>query len=170
MTFKVTWKTHVICTAISLIISLMLDKLIDNIVIGLSETNILYYPTFWPQANFMILVLLLLFPITLVHEFIHGTSYRAFKGKVRFGFKGIYAYCQETSGIAIERVKYLIILLSPLVAISIIALVIGGWIGNLVYLLNLMGSSGDLYMAYKVSRCGRGSRIIDRPFGYEVIV
>lgn len=169
MIYKITWKTHMICTLISLAISLMMGRLIDNIMVGLSDTDILFRMIPWPQASFMVLVVLLMVPITLVHEYIHGVFYRSFKGKVRFGFKGIYAYCQETSGIAIERVNYLIVLLSPLVFISILAVLIGGWIGSLVYLLNLMGSSGDLYMAYKVSLCGKGSRVIDRPFGFEVI-
>lgn len=36
-------------------------------------------------------------PITLIHELIHGCAYATFGGKIKFGFKGIYAYAQEIS-------------------------------------------------------------------------
>lgn len=40
----------------------------------------------------VISILVLMIAITLVHEIIHCIVYSLFGSKVKFGFKGIYAY------------------------------------------------------------------------------
>ena len=47
--------------------------------------------------------------ITIIHEAIHGLCAKLFGGKVIFGFKGIYAYCQEVSGKELHRTKFLLV-------------------------------------------------------------
>jgi hypothetical protein len=95
--------------------------------------------------------------------------YKLFGGKVKFGFKGIYAYTQEISGLPIQRTKFLIVLLMPTVIISIISVLLPGWLGGIVYLLNLLGSSGDLFMSFKLCMYKSNSRINDRNYGFDIV-
>lgn len=108
-------------------------------------------------------------PITIVHELIHGTTYRIFGGKVKYGFKGIYAYTHEVSELALDRSKFLVVLLAPVVIISLVSLCLPIWLGGMIYFLNLLGSVGDLYMAFILCRYRNESRIIDRKYGFGVI-
>jgi len=108
-------------------------------------------------------------PISIVHEGIHGLVYKVFGGKVKYGFKGIYAYTQEISEMPIDRVKFLIILLAPLAVMSIITLLLPLWLGGMIFFLNLLGASGDLYMSYKLIKYDYNSKIIDRKYGFDVV-
>jgi len=127
------------------------------------------YPTGSIEINIFIYVILLMIPISIVHEAIHGMAYKLFGGKVEYGFKGIYAYTQEVSGQAIERTKFLIILLAPLTIMSVLTLLLPYKLGGIIYLLNLLGASGDLYMSLKLIRYGWNSKIIDKKYGFDVI-
>jgi len=108
-------------------------------------------------------------PISIVHEAIHGLAYEFFGGKVKYGFKGIYAYTQEVSEIPIDRIKFLIILLAPLTVMSILTLLLPVWLGGIIFLLNLLGASGDLYMSYKLIKYDSNSKIVDRIYGFDVV-
>ena len=98
MSFKLTWKSYVICFLISLILLLILNPIFDGILSDLFYGGIIFYPTKNLILNFNICTMLLMVPITAVHEIIHGAAYKVFGGKVKFGFKGIYAYTMEISG------------------------------------------------------------------------
>jgi hypothetical protein len=39
----------------------------------------------------------------------------------------------------------------------------------MLFLLNLVGSTGDLYMAFYLCKLSNGSKIIDRNYGFDVI-
>ena len=108
-------------------------------------------------------------PITMVHERTHGIVYTFFGGKVKYGFKGIYAYTQEISEKPIGRVEFLIVLLSPMVVISLLSLLLPIWIGGMVFILNALGSCGDLYMAITLSKYDWHSKIIDKSYGFDII-
>ncbi|WP_139906462.1 DUF3267 domain-containing protein [Clostridium thermarum] len=98
------------------------------------------------------------------------SSHEGFTGsKVKFGFKGIYAYCHEISGIKIHRTKFLLVLLAPVTVISIFSLLIPMWLGGIVFILNLLGSSGDLLMSFYLIRTDSSSYILDKAKGFEVI-
>ncbi|MBU3090573.1 DUF3267 domain-containing protein [Clostridium sp. CF011] len=108
-------------------------------------------------------------PISIVHESIHGLAFLAFGGKVRYGFKGIYAYTQEISELPIDRTKFLIILMAPLTVLSIITLLLPIWLGGIIFLINLLGASGDLYMSFKLIRYDFNSKIVDKKYGFDVV-
>ena len=119
--------------------------------------------------NFFISIILLMVPISIVHEGIHGAAYKLFGGKVRFGFKFIYAYTQEISEKPLLRVKFLMVLLAPLTAMSVLSLFLPSWLGEMVFLLNLLGASGDIYMALFLCKFNYQSKIIDRNYGFDVV-
>ncbi|MCB2295206.1 DUF3267 domain-containing protein [Clostridium algoriphilum] len=169
MSFKITWKTHVICTLVAFAIAQLLGSIASDIVENFIIKPFIFYPTKNLIVNFYIYVLLLMIPISIVHEGIHGLVYKAFGGKVKYGFKGIYAYTQEISEMPIDRVKFLIILLSPLAVMSILTLFLPLWLGGMIFFLNLLGASGDIYMSFKLIKYDSNSKIVDRIYGFDVV-
>lgn len=169
MSFKVTWKTHIICFLLALLVSLAMNNTAGLIIENFCSSGLVFYPTGSLVANFYIQITILMIPVTIVHELIHGITYKLFGGQIEYGFKIIYAYTHEISGLAIERTKFLIILLAPLVMISIVSIFFPIWIGGMIYYLNLLGSVGDLYMAFHLSRCSHSAKIIDRRYGFDVV-
>lgn len=167
--FKITWKTHIRIISGTYIFALVFNNIINPILDKFLLNEFIFYPTKHIILNFYIYVFLLLIPISIIHEGIHGLTYKLFGGKVKFGFKYIYAYTQEISGIPIERDNFLIVLLMPLTIISILCVCIPDKIGSIIFLLNLLGSSGDVYMALTLKKYDSNSKIIDKAYGYDVI-
>lgn len=169
MSFKITWKTHIICIFIALIIVEILGSNVDTILDNFFLKPFIFYPTKYLAINFYIYALLLMVPISIIHECIHGLVFKAFGGKIKYGFKGVYAYTMEVSELPIERTKFLIILLAPLTLISIATLLLKSQLGGVIFLFNLLGASGDLYMSFRLIKCHWNSKIIDRSYGYDVV-
>jgi len=168
MSFKITWKTHVMCFLISVIIVLFFWNTANVIVENFIMKDFVEYPTKFISVNFYIVILLLLVPIIAIHEVLHGISFIIFGGRVKYGFKGIYAYTMEVSAKPIQRVKFLIVLLMPVTVISLFSLILPLWLGGMIYFLNLLGSTGDLYMAALLMRLDSDSSIIDRKYGFDI--
>lgn len=169
MSFKISWKTHVICIFIAIIIVEILGSTADNIMDNFFLRPFIFYPTKFVVVNFYLYALLLMVPISVIHEGIHGLAYKVFGGKVKYGFKGIYAYTMEISELPINRTKFLIILLAPLTVMSILTLLMPSRLGGVIFLFNLLGASGDLYMSFKLIRFGSTSKIVDRIYGFDVV-
>lgn len=169
MSFKLTWKGYAICILISVILILILNPIFDGILSDLFHQDIIFYPTKNLVVNFYLYSMLLMIPITVVHEMMHGAAYKVFGGKVKFGFNGIYAYTMETSGKKIPRLQFLIVLLAPLTVISVLSLLFPGWLGRSIFFLNLIGASGDIYMALFLCRFSYYSKIIDRSYGFDIV-
>lgn len=169
MSFKVSWKLHIGCFVIAYIFCYIEQNRISDLFISLLSQNELMNFTGNTLVDLIIFLIVIFIPITFVHELLHGAVYKLFGGKIRFGFKGVYAYAQETSGIALYRTKFLLVLLAPVTVISIASVFIQGSIGCLVFLLNLLGSTGDLLMAFYLCRSNENSYVIDRSYGFDVI-
>ncbi|MGH4125298.1 MAG: metalloprotease family protein [Clostridium sp.] len=58
----------------------------------------------------------------------------------------------EVSAKPIQRVKFLIVLLLPVTVISVVSLFLPLWVGGMIFFLNLLGSSGDLLMAFSLMK------------------
>lgn len=169
MSYKVDKKLHAICLILSSVIFFLLYSFtIENV--GASFDSVLSnFPTpIWP-VNFLIASFVAIFIISLIHECIHALFYIIFGGKVKIGYKFIYAYTMETSGKAINCSKFVIILLAPLVIISIISLSLNNWIGYMIFLYNLVGATGDIVMAFTVFVHGKNGMIKDTKDGFDVI-
>ncbi|MBK5240149.1 DUF3267 domain-containing protein [Clostridium sp.] len=169
MSFKISWKTHVICIFIALIIVKILGSNADSIIDNFFLRPFIFYPSEYLVINFFIYALLLMVPISIIHESIHGFAFKVFGGKVKYGFKGIYAYTMEISQLPIERTKFLIILLAPVTVMSIASLLLPTSLGGVIFLFNLLGASGDLYMSYRLMKCHFNSKIVDRIYGFDVV-
>ena len=127
MNFVITWKTHLICLAISLLTALIIYPYINYTLSHFFLSFLIFYPTPYYVLNFFLYILIFMIPITIVHEGIHGLLHIIYGGKIKFGFKGIYAYTFETSGRPISRNRFITVLLSPIVLISITSLLIPSW-------------------------------------------
>lgn len=92
-----------------------------------------------------------------------------FGGKVEFGFKSMYAYAREKSGLMLTRTKFLIVLLLPAIIIALISLIIPQRIVEVVFLLNTLGSVGDIIMAIYLCKVDDNSYILDGKYGFDVI-
>lgn len=166
--FKVNWRLHFRIFLIQLIVLFIWYEEISSML----ENSILNIPSFCIFTNslfgLMFLLLAIMFLVCLIHELIHGFTYRAFGGSFRLGFKGIYAYCQETSGIMVTRTQFLAVLLMPVTIISIMGALFPRVMG-LFYILNLFGSIGDIYMALYLCKLNKSIKIIDRNYGFDII-
>lgn len=169
MSFKVSWKIHILVFSIGYILCLIEKNAILNVFVGLLLEKVIIEFTGNMRIDLIIFLFIILMPITLVHELIHGFSYIIFGGKVRYGFKVIYAYAQETSGIALHRTKFLAVLLAPLTIISVLSIFMPKYIGGIVYILNLLGSIGDLLMVLYLCKSNDNSYVVDKSYGFDII-
>lgn len=169
MSFKLSWRTHIICFFMSLFLTFLLGNtkytIIENFIMEIYPL----YPEKFLILTFFLSVILLLIPMIAVHEAIHGITYTIFGGRVKYGFKGIYAYTMEVSEKPIERTKFLIVLLMPVIIISLLSMLLPSWLGGIIYFLNLLGSTGDLYMAILLIKLDNNSKIIDKSYGFDVV-
>lgn len=169
MSFKITWKVHIICFFLAYIFCFIQRDIISNLFLDLVIKHRAFYFTRIYFLDIIIAIFILTIPITFVHEIIHGMAYRIFGGKIKFGFKGIYAYTQEVSGIILNRTEFLLVLLAPVTVISLITLFISNSIGIVIYLLNLLGSIGDIIMAIYLCKSNANTYIKDRDYGFDII-
>lgn len=168
MLYRITWKTHVICLFISTAIIAIFYTDVIKIVDEFLSFSLLLYPSYSIILNFYIPIILLTIIASILHEIIHAGAYKIFGGKAEIGYKLIYAYTRETSGKPIVRIKFIAILLLPLLLISVL-LFPSGVVGRMIFLINLMGSSGDIYMVFVLLRYGKNCSIVDRSYGFDVI-
>lgn len=121
-----------------------------------SEQNIFYYFRAYIKMNSLwgILLLVLLFLTTILHELIHGLFYLIFtKEKPVFGFKMMMAYAGSPNWY-LKKNCFLIVALSPLVIISTLGCVLIHFIpqhlSSLVFIpvvINGAGCIGDIWIS-----------------------
>lgn len=169
MSFKISWKVHILCFLLAYGFCYIQIDNIGNVFLDLVINYKFFCLTGFYFLDMIIATLILMIPITLVHEIIHGIAYIIFGGKIRFGFKGIYAYTQEVSGVILHRTKFAVILLAPVTIISISTLLINSSLGCLIFLLNILGSTGDIIMAIYLCKSKENSYIKDREYGFDII-
>lgn len=169
MSFKISWKVHVICTLLAYLLTLPLTGLMNSSLNSYLDTRYVFIPTRNIFVNLSLYLFLILFLMTLFHEMLHGLSYIIFGGRVKFGFKIIFAYTQETSEILLTRTQFAIVLLYPLTIMSIGCLLVNNVLGDVVFIFNLLGSTGDIIMVLYLCFCPVRCNIIDKPYGFDAI-
>ena len=124
-----------------------------------SSTDILFYIQAFdnlPSLNKYIFFVLILITAT-IHELIHGLFFYLFTGdRPKIGIKSIYAYAGAPEWY-IHKNRFFIISLSPLVIITILAIIILSVIPDsyfsivfLLFTLNAGGSFGDIWVCIKL--------------------
>lgn len=167
MPFRISTFIHIKLFAYSLILAYAIRGFLMNSVIIFLE-YIEPLPGDYLIIKFYAGIIVVMVVISVIHELIHGLAYMFYGGRVKYGFKIIYAYTKEVSGVKLKRTEFLIVLLSPLVLISLISMLLGS-IGGLIFILNLLGSSGDIYMSTTLTKVSKDDKIVDRDYGYEIV-
>lgn len=172
MSFYLNWKTHIKIYIIAALMAILLREPINIMVLKsileIYEVTGIYFSPFFIIFVFIYFAAVMV-PITLVHELLHSLVHLSFGGRVKIGFKGIYAYCQETSGIQLSRTQFLMVLVAPMTLISLISILLPYQWSLVVFILNLLGSSGDLYMAFWLCKIDESRKVIDKKYGFDVI-
>lgn len=169
MSFKVTFKTRIMYLFVAAMIALILFNTEVSIFENLFSKSFILYPTKHLIINLYLYKTLLMIPICFIHELIHALLFSIYGGKIIFEFKGLMLCSVEKSGIAIDRQKYLIILLSPLVIISLISLLLPPWLGGIFFILNIVESSADIYKAINLCLVNWDCKIVYKSYGYDVV-
>lgn len=169
MSFKISWKVHILCFLLAYGFCYIQIDNIGNVFLDLVINYKFFCLTGFYFLDMIIATLILMIPITLLHEIIHGIAYSVFREKIKFGFKGIYAYTQEISGVILHRTKFVIILLAPVTIISLITLLFTNSLGALIFLLNFLGSTGDIIMSIYLCKSSKNSYIKDRKYGFDIV-
>ncbi|SNV83902.1 Protein of uncharacterised function (DUF3267) [Clostridium cochlearium] len=107
--------------------------------------------------------------LSIVHELIHGLTYKLLGGKVTYKFRILYLATQEISGKALAIYKFAIVLLAPFIIISLGSLLFPTWISNFLLIVNFISSLADILMTLELIKYPRYSKIIDRDYGYDII-
>lgn len=169
MTYKISTKLHLFCLVAGFSTYFLFYDFVNRAIEKMSNTSMIVYPTSNLTVNFLLQSLFMVAVMSLVHEVIHKFFYERFGGKAIIGFKGIYAYTQEVSKVAISTWKFVIILLMPLILISLATLPFHQWYTDLIFFYNLVGSTGDIVMTVIVLKYGAKGKIIDEDKGFTIV-
>ena len=120
---------------------------------------------------------LVLMPV--LHELVHGISMRSFGARPRYGFLWkAMAFYATAPGFAFQRRRYLVVALSPLVVLSLLAVLLMAllpgtpWIGLIAFIaaLNATGAIGDLWITGLVLRYPKDAYIVDERDGVRIFL
>lgn len=168
MSFKITLKEHLILSLMATLIILALLKPLDQSLEYMFSSGVLPRATGNELINFYIFLAISALILTIIHELFHAAVFKSYGGKVKIGFKFAFAYTQEISELALSRIQFLCVLMSPLIIISVATMLMPIWLGTIVFVMNLAGSVGDLYMAFYLCKQKSDSKYIDNKFGFTV--
>lgn len=117
--------------------------------------------------------------VIALHEFVHAVAMQAFGAKPKYGFwrKGLMFYV-KAPGHAFKRDQYVIILLSPLVGLSVLAvcgiLIQPGtsivWLLAIWAIINASAASGDLWITAIVLRYPSYAKVVDERDGMRILL
>ncbi|WP_163194244.1 DUF3267 domain-containing protein [Clostridium thermarum] len=169
MRFQNTWKTRGICFALSYVVYYFMRDYVNQILFKLLFNDIIWNLTNNLVVDVIIFFMGLMIPINLFHELIHGIVYRLFGGKVKYEFKGIYINAREISSISIHRSKFLLVLIAPLTVISLLSMLIPGWVGGMILLLNIFKSTGDILKIFYILKGNSNTYIVNKKDGFEIV-
>jgi hypothetical protein len=107
----------------------------------------------------LLVLLAVIIAMVILHEAIHGLFFHLFTGgKVKFAFKGAYAYAAAPDWY-VDKAPYMLISLAPLVLITVLGVILllfvpVGWISPVMLLiaLNASGAIGDIYVFFLLLR------------------
>lgn len=162
MYFIVTKKTHILAFVLSCILIIFQFNTINEI-----NMSILTSVGSYRMLKYYIILILILLINSLIHELIHGLAYVSFGGKFIIGFKGTYFYTKEITGVRLKVKDFAIVLLAPLTIISTLSLFIP-MVGGLIFFVNLLGSTGDLIMTWRLMKLSKDALIVDIDEGFYV--
>ncbi len=167
VSFKLTWRSRLFSILVTIAFFLSIHRVVGTIIFNYVSQSFISSGNL--VVNFGVSIVLLTVLNSIVYNLIRGTVYKFFGGKVTFGFKGIYAYIEETSGISLIKADFLIVLLAPLVIISCISLLLPVWLGSVLLILNFIGSLKDISRSFALCKFSYDIKIIGMNYGFDVV-
>lgn len=164
--YNISYKLHLKVIITSILFCILYYNLIESILLNFCISvpfNYISISIIYIYAMLIILVL------SIVHELIHGFTYKLFGGKVNYKFRILYLATQEVSGKALTIYQFAIILLTPVAIIALVSLLFPTWISNFLLVVNFISSLGDIFMTLELIKYPKYSKIIDRDYGYDII-
>ena len=123
----------------------------------------------------LLVMLGVIFVMVVLHEAIHGVFFWLFTGgRVKFAFKGAYAYAAAPDWFLHKR-PYMLVSMAPLVLITVFGMVAlwwapPGWIAPLLLLIamNASGAVGDIYVFILLTKMPEDALVQD--FGEQMML
>ena len=94
MSFRISKITHIKLSLFSLLGIVLFYPFVISII-DIYYFNVIEMTGLSSVFNLYINIFVLLVIVSIIHEMIHGILYIYFGGKVKFGFKLLYAYTME---------------------------------------------------------------------------
>lgn len=163
--FKVDYKLHLLVFLLAGVVGYMFY---DEISVVLSKIESIVSDSTYFTLAFIGLLLFMVYSMSLIHELLHALAYMIVGGKVMIGFKGMYAYTKETSGMILTSKQFLFVLLLPVTLMSLPAIFTTHYITMFVLIFNLIGSMGDLLMSLFVIKNNK-LLVVDSDYGFNMI-
>lgn len=167
--FKVTYKTHLIISLLVAIFTILFLNYIYLILLDFYLNTINPYAEKIAYIYESILIISISILVSIAHELLHGLPHKLFGGKVKISFRIAYCSTQEISENSLTLNQFMVVILAPVIIISILSLLIPTWLGSTIFLVNLIGSFGDIYIAFGLLKYPHYSKIVDKDYGYKVI-
>ncbi len=112
--------------------------------------------------------------IAVIHEFLHGLTYKIFGAKIKYGVKLLNFYTMDISGKYYSSKQILIVMLAPITLLTLLLFASGFIFKDFIYytsiglLFNMAGSAGDIAMTAYIILNGRGCKIKDEISGFSI--
>jgi hypothetical protein len=112
--------------------------------------------------------------ITVMHELIHGVTYKMFGARVKYGVKLLNFYTMDVSRKYYSANQMLWVLLAPLTVITLALTVFGTIYSQYLYYIligmffNLSGSVGDIAMSMYILSNGKKCKVRDESYGFSL--
>jgi len=128
--------------------------------------------------NYLLILLAALVIMLVTHEMVHGLAMAAFGARPRFGvlWQALMAYT-TAPGYAFRRNEYVVVIISPLVALSLLALMgvllvdpPAAVLLATVATLNAAGAVGDLWILSVVLRYPSPAYVVDEKDGMRIFL
>lgn len=128
-----------------------------------------------PILSILLILLGVTFSMLILHEAIHGLFFWIFTGgRVKFAFKGAYAYAAAPDWY-LPKYPYLVVSLAPLVLMTLLGIVALLWVPTswipaitLLITMNASGAVGDIYVFFWL--LGLPGDVLIRDFGEQMEV
>ncbi|GAA0732120.1 hypothetical protein GCM10008906_01370 [Clostridium oceanicum] len=175
MQYKTTYKTHLIGIISSMLFLAIFHKSVYNIIttfyININAFQPYNYtPTYYKCSYLFFITFITFFTVTNLHSLIHSLIYNCFGGKIKYQFSFILTAFEKRSKKRLSLNKFLIIMLSPATIISLLCLLLPSWIGNFIFILNIILSFNDIYHGISLIRYPYNSKIVNRNNRFIVIL
>lgn len=170
MQYRLSYKLHLKVILTSIVFCIVCYDFLKSVSFNFYINSTESVPIKFSIVYMNIFIILIFSILALIHELIHGIAYKCFGCKVTYKLKWIYAATYEISEKPLSLTQFTIVLLAPATTIALFSLLfLPTWLNSFLFVINLLSSLGDIFMAFELIKYPCNSKIVDRNYGYDVI-